>query len=86
MTNPNLSGQYARWAMILQEFDFDVLHRPGKQHQNADALSRLPAADVADRSGARLDHDSDPRPPEPVFVTEAPPGVGERTYRQSRVR
>ena len=34
-------GQVARWLEVLSEFDFDVLHRPGKKHANADALSRL---------------------------------------------
>jgi len=33
-------GQVARWLEILAEFDFDILHRPGKQHGNADSLSR----------------------------------------------
>ena len=32
----------ARWAMLLQQFDFDVIHRPGYQNGNADALSRRP--------------------------------------------
>ena len=35
-------GQVARWLDQLQEFDFSLEHRPGKCHQNADALSRLP--------------------------------------------
>jgi hypothetical protein len=35
-------GQLARWLERLQELDFDVVHRPGKAHQNADSLSRLP--------------------------------------------
>ncbi|KRZ63940.1 Retrovirus-related Pol polyprotein from transposon, partial [Trichinella sp. T8] len=33
-------GQVARWLEKLAEFDFEVVHRPGKKHQNADALSR----------------------------------------------
>jgi len=33
-------GQVACWLEILAEFDFDILHRPGKQHGNADSLSR----------------------------------------------
>ena len=33
-------GQVARWLEALAEFDYEVVHRPGKQHQNADALSR----------------------------------------------
>lgn len=35
-------GQLARWLERLQELDFDVIHRRGKAHTNADALSRLP--------------------------------------------
>ncbi|KRY23967.1 Retrovirus-related Pol polyprotein from transposon, partial [Trichinella patagoniensis] len=33
-------GQVFRWLEKLAEFDFEVVHRPGKKHQNADALSR----------------------------------------------
>ena len=35
-------GQIARWIQQLQEYNFEVEHRPGKQHGNADALSRHP--------------------------------------------
>ncbi|XP_028299789.1 uncharacterized protein LOC114461699 [Gouania willdenowi] len=35
-------GQLARWLEKLAEYDFQVIHRPGKNHQNADALSRRP--------------------------------------------
>ena len=35
-------GQMARWLERLQEYDFDIVHRRGRQHQNADSLSRLP--------------------------------------------
>lgn len=37
-------GQLARWLEKLQEFDFKIVHRPGKRHQNADALSRRPCS------------------------------------------
>ena len=34
--------QLARWLERLQEYTFTVVHRPGNQHKNADALSRVP--------------------------------------------
>ncbi|KRX36677.1 Retrovirus-related Pol polyprotein from transposon [Trichinella murrelli] len=33
-------GHVARWLQQLGEFDFEVIYRPGRKHQNADALSR----------------------------------------------
>ena len=41
---PEPIGQQARWLEILEEFDFQVQHRPGTQHSNADSLSRRIAA------------------------------------------
>ena len=38
----NPQNQLARWLEILSEFDFQIQHRPGRQHSNADALSRIP--------------------------------------------
>ena len=35
-------GQLARWLERLQELDFDIVHRRGASHTNADSLSRLP--------------------------------------------
>ena len=35
-------GQTARWMVKLAMFDFDIKHRAGKQHANADAVSRQP--------------------------------------------
>ena len=35
-------GQVARWLEQLEEYDFKTIHRQGKFHSNADALSRLP--------------------------------------------
>jgi hypothetical protein len=31
----DLTGQYSRWQMLLQEYDFVIQHRPGLKHQNA---------------------------------------------------
>lgn len=33
-------GRLARWAMKLQQFSYDIVHRPGKVHTVPDALSR----------------------------------------------
>ena len=46
-------GQLARWLEKLQEFHFRIVHRPGKKHANADAMSRRPC----DQCG-RLDDDA----------------------------
>ena len=35
-------GQLAMWLERLQELDFEVVHRKGTAHRNADSLSRLP--------------------------------------------
>ena len=35
-------GQTARWMVKLSAYDFEIKHRPGKQHSNADGLSRAP--------------------------------------------
>ena len=42
MNFKNTDGQMARWLEILAPFDFEIQHRPGKKHENADALSRIP--------------------------------------------
>ena len=34
------TGRLARWAIYLQSFDFEIIHRAGKKHINADAISR----------------------------------------------
>lgn len=36
----NLDGQLARWMEELSRFAMELKHRPGKEHVNADALSR----------------------------------------------
>jgi len=61
MGTPDLSGKHARWALILQEFEFEVKHRPGKAHANVDVPSRYPLQTSHDPTGACLD---------PVLLTE----------------
>lgn len=38
-----IEGQLARWLEQLATFQYKIVHRPGRVHANADALSRLPA-------------------------------------------
>jgi len=59
MSCTTLVGQYARWALSLQDYSFNTVHRPGKMHINADALSRMPLESSADVTGARLDDDDE---------------------------
>ena len=40
MTITEPTGRLARWAVLLQQYDFTIEHRPGTKHGNADALSR----------------------------------------------
>ena len=39
MTNP--VGKLGRWLMTLNGYDMEIINRPGKQHNNADTLSRI---------------------------------------------
>ncbi|CAI7834229.1 unnamed protein product [Closterium sp. NIES-53] len=42
MQTSDLTGRNARWAMKMQEYDFEIKHRPGKTMQHVDGLSRNP--------------------------------------------
>lgn len=37
----DVNAKIARWAMYLEQFDFEIIHRPGTTMQHADALSRI---------------------------------------------
>jgi hypothetical protein len=43
MSIKDYHGRLARWALFLQQFSFDIVYKKGKDHINADALSRPPA-------------------------------------------
>lgn len=40
------TGRLARWSIYLQAYTFDIIHRKGLLHSNADALSRPPTEGV----------------------------------------
>ena len=37
-------GMMARWLHTLQQFQFSIVHRAGRDHSNADGLSRVPTS------------------------------------------
>ena len=41
VSKQELIGKLARWTLLLQKFEFDILHRLGVQHVVADYLSQL---------------------------------------------
>jgi transposase InsO family protein len=45
MRQTNLTGQVARWVETLSEYSFQLEHRGGLKHMNADALSRQQCSD-----------------------------------------
>lgn len=44
MNSQDLNTRLMRWSLKLQEYDFEIEYRPGKQHSDVDALSRFPPA------------------------------------------
>jgi hypothetical protein len=53
MESDKLMGKLARWALILQEYDFQVVHKPGVANLDADGLSRNPCTNQEDDTRAR---------------------------------
>ena len=39
---PDPVGQQARWIGFMEDFNYEIIHRPGSRHGNADAMSRRP--------------------------------------------
>jgi len=46
MKKRDLCVRVARWALLLEEFDYEVEHRPGNSMRHVDALSRYPSQSV----------------------------------------
>ena len=45
---PEPMAQLARWLAFIEQFHFDISHRAGARHGNADGLSRIPPRDMID--------------------------------------
>lgn len=52
------AGRLARWVLELQPYTFTIAHRPGAQHRDADALSRLPVVATLTASTESSDADA----------------------------
>ena len=40
----DMEGMMARWLHALQQFQFSIIHQPGRDHGNADGLLRVPTS------------------------------------------
>ena len=49
MNHKNPTSKLMRWVMKLRGYNFTIQHRPGRQHANVDALSRLVTAEPRDQ-------------------------------------
>ena len=79
----NCEGMLARWLASLAEYDMEIVHRPGRLHQNADALSRIRSCGRADcieclRKEKQCKPEAQARV---VIVTEALPTVSAEELR-----
>jgi hypothetical protein len=59
MESDKLTGKLARWALLLQEYDLEVVHWAGITNLDADGLSRNPSPSEEDLTGARWHRDCD---------------------------
>jgi len=51
MESNQLTRKLAKWAYILKEYDFDIIHKPGRVNRDANGLSRNPSSNEEDTIG-----------------------------------
>ena len=73
-------SQLARWLEQLQELNFEIVHRRGRSHQNADALSRLPC-----RQCGSIEHEPSPAAEIAVTTLQLPATNTSHTLRQTQL-
>ena len=59
MESDKFIGKLVRWALLLQEYDFEVVHQARIMNLDADGLSRNPSSSSKDLTGARWHGDCD---------------------------
>ena len=59
MESDKLTSKLAIWALLLQEYDFEVVHRAGITNMDADRRSRNPSPSDEDLTGAKWHGDCD---------------------------
>lgn len=50
----DLPPRVTRWALLLEEYDYKIEHRPGTRMKHADALSRYPICMILTETSARI--------------------------------
>ena len=56
---PEPMPQLARWLTFIEEFDYEVVHRKGRSHANADGLSRIRPKKPNNDTEPKRDGDTD---------------------------
>ena len=79
---PEPMGQLARWLAFIEQYNFDIVHRPGMRHGNADALSRRPDANACIRGTTVTESNTSASAPESALdddthVKRVPISAGE---------
>ena len=45
----DISGVMARWILTMQEYDINLVYKPGRVNNNADGLSRTPRVRIEEK-------------------------------------
>lgn len=80
---PEPIGQQARWLEILEEYNYEIQHRPGRLHCNADGVSRRPpqedlvavAVEDSDRNNAESNFDNQPGSYDWLDIQQSDPDI-----------
>jgi transposase InsO family protein len=79
---PEPIGQQGRWLERLAEFEFQVIHRAGKKHGNADALSRKPCRQCGMETSAEVAAVTEVHGQTPASADDGPPDDLEKAQRE----